>query len=270
MNGDELLRGESLEYRYAGQTLPVFAGINLLIRAGRLTAVVGASGIGKSTLLHVLAGHLTPTAGAVQTDDARGRVALVPQDHRLLPWRSARANVEVPLLAMGLSKNERRRRAQEALNQTQAGDFSEQPVCTLSGGMRSRVVLARALAVHPRVLVLDEPFSGVDWWTRRALHAELASLVLTSRLGAVLVTHDVDEAVHLADEIVVFVGRPATIAAVLAVDISRNLRDDPAAATALTAIRWEALQLMQVGGTSAEGTLAAGCRMDASQHEERR
>jgi NitT/TauT family transport system ATP-binding protein len=177
----------------------------------------------------------------------RRRVALVPQDHRLLPWRTAIGNVEVPLLAGKLPRAQRRNRAYEALRQVQAAHFASEPVCKLSGGMQRRVVIARALAVNPEVLLLDEPFSAVDWWTRRGLHEELATLVATGDLGAVLVTHDLDEAVRLADEVLVLVGYPARVGAALPVDVARDERDSPEGAHSLIAVRAAALRAMQLG-----------------------
>jgi NitT/TauT family transport system ATP-binding protein len=207
---------------------PILDNVNLELRNGEFVSVMGRSGTGKTTLLRVLGGLLDPTPSSDIT--FRGRrvdgppdgVVLVFQDYAasLLPWRTVGRNV-----ALGLeghtSKNERAERVAEALAMVgladRAGDYPWQ----LSGGMQQRVQLARALAVRPSVLLMDEPFGALDAMTKAALQDELQRVQRQTATTIVFVTHDIDEAVYLSDRIVILDGTPATITRQLDVDLPR-------------------------------------------------
>lgn len=189
---EPMLRFEHVDFAYAGA--PVLRGVDLELAAGTITALMGPSGCGKSTLVALAAGLLIPDAGRVETQCKR--LGIVFQEPALLPWRNARDNVAFALIAQGISRDERRARAEKmlaavGLSPEDAGKYPRQ----LSGGMRQRTALARALAVEPDLLLCDEPFSALD----AQLHAELWRQVLReanaqSGVTILMVTHDADEA----------------------------------------------------------------------------
>lgn len=206
-----LIRFVGVGKTYPRSAGPVLDDINLDIRAGELVALVGPSGCGKSTLLNVLAGLTTVSEGTVQLSQPDLRSAYVFQRPRLLPWRSVRANVEFGLEQAGHDRAERRRRAQAALELVHLGEHGDKYPHELSGGMQQRAALARGLALDPQLLLLDEPFGALDALTRTYLQEELRTIVRRSSTTALLVTHDIDEALLLADRVVVMSSRPARI-----------------------------------------------------------
>jgi len=189
------------------------------VRPGEILALIGPSGCGKSTLLNILSGLLAPDAGelfidgtpARQFDDWR-RVAYMFQEDRLLPWRTVRDNVAFGLESARLPLAERRRRAAAALSLVGLEAVATAWPHELSGGMRSRVALARSLAVRPTLLLMDEPFSRLDPETRSQMHDELLRIHAGSGMTVIFVTHDMEEAVVLADRILRLVPRPGRIA----------------------------------------------------------
>jgi NitT/TauT family transport system ATP-binding protein len=195
---------------------PVLREISLDVAAGEILAVLGPSGCGKSTLLKLAAGLLAPSRGAVHLD---GRAVVGPgpdravvfQEHALFPWLDALANVELGLSFAGVEKSERRERARAALAAVGLENASTKLVHELSGGMRQRVSIARALVVEPRVLLLDEPFSAVDPETRVRLHDHVEAIWRERRPTILFVTHSVSEAVRLADRIVLLSQSPGEI-----------------------------------------------------------
>ncbi|WP_136247125.1 ABC transporter ATP-binding protein [Halomonas borealis] len=199
----------------------VLDGVDLTVQPREFIAIVGASGVGKSTLLRALSGLLPPRAGDVSIPHGQGpdsrAGSMVFQAPRLFPWRRVRANVELGLEGLALSRGERRRRALEPLTLVGLEDYAERWPHTLSGGQQQRVGIARALAVRPRVLFMDEPFSALDAITRRRLQQELIDLRQRTEAAIVFVTHDIEEAVLLADQVVVLGGqttdRPAGVVA---------------------------------------------------------
>jgi len=192
--------------------------LDLSIASGEIVALVGASGAGKSTALRLLSGLEHPTEGrvAIATEAARpGGTAFVFQSATLMPWADALTNVALPLDLTGVAGPEARRRATEALSAVGLGDRLDAKPFQLSGGMAMRVSLARALVTRPRLLLLDEPFAALDSITRRGLIEDLHRLWTDTLPAIVFVTHDVDEAVYLAQRVVVLDAATGSVAAIL-------------------------------------------------------
>ena len=211
--------------RYA--SAEVLRGITLDVARGEIVAVVGRSGVGKTTLLRVLAGLLAPSHGSVSIAgaplrDARRRKAIgvVPQDARLHPWRTARANVSLSL-EVNADTPPDRALVDEWVRRVGLDAARERYPRELSGGMRQRVAVARALVLRPEVLLLDEPLGALDELTREELRDELARLWASTESAVLYVTHDLEEAALLADRILVLSGRPARIAADIPVPLAR-------------------------------------------------
>ncbi len=204
--------------------------IDLELRRGEFVAVVGPSGCGKSTLLRLAAGLEEPTSGtvAVQTDS----VGFIFQEATLLPWRTVRRNVELTAELRGVARATRRERATRALAAVGLTDFAGKLPGQLSGGMRMRVSLARALALEPRLMLLDEPFGALDEITRLSMQEELLRLYRDNAFSALFITHSVSEAVFLAGRVVVMSARPGRISEVIDIDLPyprvRELRFDTA------------------------------------------
>ncbi|MCR2764459.1 ABC transporter ATP-binding protein [Microbacterium sp. zg.B48] len=207
----------------------VIEDLHLEIRTGDITCLVGASGVGKTTLLRLLAGLATPSTGAVSLagsviTEPVEQIAVVFQDYRgsLLPWMRVAQNVAFPLEGRKVPKAERLRRAQDALEVVGLGESADKYPWQLSGGMQQRVAIARALAYEAPIMLMDEPFGSLDAQTR----FELEDLVLglRDRLGItiVVVTHDIDEAVYLGDRVVVLGGRPSRIVDDVEVPLGRE------------------------------------------------
>ena len=189
---------------------------------GELVCIVGASGCGKSTLLHLIAGLEKPTAGAIGVSG--GGTSLMFQDPALFPWLSVAENVEFPLLSHGVGKADRKARVAELLELVHLEGFARRQPHELSGGMRQRVALARALANASHVLLMDEPFAALDAMMRDRLHEELERIVAATRLTVLFVTHNVREAVRLADRVLLFSNRPGRLVAEFDVAVPRPRR----------------------------------------------
>lgn len=211
------IHGVSKEFPHqSGGTFCALRDISLSIRDGEFVSLLGPSGCGKSTLLEIVAGLQQPTAGEVLVDQARvlrpgPERAVVFQHYALFPWRNVRRNVE---LAMEFTRQDRTVRKETALRlirEVGLEGFAEHPVWQLSGGMQQRVTLARALACSPKVLLLDEPFSGADAITRELLQQQLLRLHAATGMTMLLVTHSVDEAILLSNRVVVLGTRPGRI-----------------------------------------------------------
>ena len=187
------------------------AGVDLEVAVGEFVSVVGPSGCGKSTLLRIASGLSQATGGTVTVQTGRGKIGYVFQDPTLLPWRSVQANVELLAELDGLPKAERRRRANNAINLVGLGEFTGHRPHALSGGMRMRVSLARALTLQPELFLFDEPFGALDEITRQRLNDELLQLYVTQGFTALFVTHSVTEAVFLSTRVVVLSGRPGRV-----------------------------------------------------------
>ncbi|HEX3893686.1 MAG TPA: ABC transporter ATP-binding protein [Terracidiphilus sp.] len=224
------LRAQQLSVVYAsdGKGVAALDGINLDIKDGEFICVVGPSGCGKSTLLNALGGFLSPTKGTIAIDGEPvtgpdQRRILVFQERGVFPWLTVEGNI-----GFGLSKLARAEREQRIAHYVQLvrlQGFEQSYPSDLSGGMRQRLQVARALAVNPDILFLDEPFGALDSITRVIMRGELLRIWQAERRTVVFVTHDIDEAVQLADRVVVLSSRPARIQEVLTIDIShpRNI-----------------------------------------------
>jgi NitT/TauT family transport system ATP-binding protein len=210
------------------ETLAI-GGVDLQVRKGEFLAIIGPSGCGKSTLLQIAAGLAAPSEGTVTfegrevTQPPAGIVYLFQQYGKsLFPWRTVADNVAFAIEHRpGMSREQGRKEARRYLDMVGLGDFARKYPWQLSGGMQQRVTIARALAAQPRVLLMDEPFSSVDALTRLELHALILDLWQEQRFTAVLVTHDVDEAVFLADRVAVLSRRPSRIAEVVDTELPR-------------------------------------------------
>lgn len=183
--------------------------VDLTVAPGEFVSVVGPSGCGKSTLLRLASGLSRPSAGEITL--ASDRIAYVFQDATLLPWRTALANVAVVTELHGLPRSERRERAKRALDTVGLTGFERQLPAHLSGGMRMRVSLARALVLDPDVFLFDEPFGALDEITRLRMQEELQRLVHTGTFSGLFITHSVSEAVYLSNRVVVMSARPGRI-----------------------------------------------------------
>jgi NitT/TauT family transport system ATP-binding protein len=184
-------------------------GIDLSVAPGQFVSVVGPSGCGKSTLLRIAAGLTQSSDGSVQV--ATDHIAHVFQDPTLLPWRSVQGNVELLGELRGLPREERRRRAKDAIELVRLSEFAGHRPRALSGGMRMRVSLARSLTLQPELFLLDEPFGTLDEITRERLNDELLQLFQTQRFAALFVTHSVTEALYLSTQVVVLSARPGRV-----------------------------------------------------------
>jgi NitT/TauT family transport system ATP-binding protein len=230
-----------LEYRdvtmrFADRTgrgaLTAIRNVSFAVRDSEVVALIGPSGCGKSTLLNIGSGLTAPSEGAafvdgVQVAGPNAQVAFMLQKDLLLPWRTILENVMFGVEIQGVPLAERKRRAEMLLASFNLAEFSGHYPHHLSGGMRQRVALARTLAVDPHVLLLDEPFSAVDAQTRMVLQRDLARTLKQSGKTALLITHDLSEAVTLSDRVLIMSHRPGTIIEEIVIDLPR--RDDPIA-----------------------------------------
>jgi ABC-type nitrate/sulfonate/bicarbonate transport system ATPase subunit len=239
------LTGISKSFGNSGEGLEVLRDVNLAIADRSIVGLLGASGSGKSTLLNVIAGILKPDRGHVCICGAASEefndwcaISYMFQEDRLLPWRTAIRNIEFALEAGSMPRSERVRRASEAMALVDLAGFENAFPYQLSGGMRSRVALARSLVTEPRILLMDEPFSRLDAQTRALMHEELLRIHRLKPLTIAFVTHDVEEAVVLADRVAVLSPRPGTIREVVEIPLRRP-RDttEPEAAHAIQRLR---------------------------------
>ncbi len=203
------MEGVSKVFGRGRQAVVALDGVSLDVGRGELVCIVGASGCGKSTLLSLIAGLERPTAGTV--DVPGGRPALMFQEHALLPWLTVRRNIELPLRVRRASADERHETVDRLLELVHLQGFADRRPHQLSGGMRQRTALARALAQGADVLLVDEPFAAVDAITRDTFHEELVKVWVATGLTVVFVTHNVREAVRLGDRVVMLSSRPGRV-----------------------------------------------------------
>ena len=229
---EPIIQAHAVEKFYVqpdGSRVAVIAPIDLAIYPGKIVALLGPSGCGKSTLLRILSGLAEPSAGTLlwhgqPLDGQLPNVSIVFQSFALFPWLTVLDNVQAPLKAMGLNAPERLKQAMKILDTVGLDGFEKAYPKELSGGMKQRVGCARALAVEPEVLFMDEPFSALDVLTAENLRGELMELWLEKRMptqAIFLVTHNIEEAVLLADRIIVIGSNPATIRADFDVELAQ-------------------------------------------------
>jgi NitT/TauT family transport system ATP-binding protein len=225
-------RGVRLAYAQerTRRRLDILAGVDLAVAEGELVAIVGPSGCGKSSFLSAVDGLVKPTSGLIEVDGKRvsgpGRDrAMVFQQDSLFPWRTVLRNIAYGLELRGeLSRAEIRKRAESLIELVGLSGFAEHYPHELSGGMRQRVNIARALAPNPELLLLDEPFASLDAQTRDFMQAELLKILARTRTTALFITHQIDEAVFLANRVAVFSVRPARVKQIVDIDLPRERR----------------------------------------------
>src|SRR5258706_4509633 len=225
-------RDVTMRFAQSAGPLTAVSGVSIAVRDGEVVSLIGPSGCGKSTLLNIGSGLTAPSEGQAFVDGERvegpnAHVAFMLQKDLLLPWRSVVENVMFGVEIQGAAADERRRRAQALLENLKLAEFSGHHPHQLSGGMRQRVALARTLAVDPTVLLLDEPFSAVDAQTRMVLQRELAQTLQRAGKTALLITHDLLEAVTLSDRVLGMTRRPGRIIDEIRVELPQ--REDPIA-----------------------------------------
>jgi ABC-type nitrate/sulfonate/bicarbonate transport system ATPase subunit len=209
-----------------GAPLTVLDGISFRVRRGEFVAVIGPSGCGKSTLLQMAAGLLAPTGGQVSQEGApitgvNRRVGLVPQQAQLYPWKTLIQNVEFPLALRGVGAAERRARAAAAIAAVDLKGFENHWPYQLSGGMQKRASIARMLVYGPDVILMDEPFGALDAQTKMRMQNDLQDLAAKSGAAVLFVTHDITEAIMLADTVVVLSRRPTRLLASVPIALPR-------------------------------------------------
>jgi len=206
---------QEFDMRASDDTLEVLRDINLELKGGEFVSIVGSSGCGKSTLLRIVAGLDTPSGGEVIIGDEKvqgvsSKVGILFQESRLLPWYTTEKNIAYGLPA-GLSSSEKKERVSALIETVGLKGFEKALPSQLSGGMQKRVALARTLAGHPKVLLLDEPFAALDAFTKMNMQEELLRIWKREKITTLLVTHDIDEAIYLGERVVVMSPKPGVV-----------------------------------------------------------
>ncbi|MBS0233421.1 MAG: ABC transporter ATP-binding protein [Proteobacteria bacterium] len=219
-------RDVSLNFGQGIKSVPAIDRVNFDVLNGKVTTVVGPSGCGKTTLLRLAAGMVPASGGEVLHDGARvnglnTRVGFVTQDSNLFPWLTALQNVEFPLIARGVPKDERRERAHRWLKLVGLTGFENHYPSQLSGGMQKRVSIVRTLIYEPNVVLFDEPFGALDAQTRMTLHHELLELWKQKNSTMLFITHDLVEAITLSDQIIIMTRRPGRVKQIYQVPLAR-------------------------------------------------
>ncbi len=234
--------------------------VDLTIEPGEFVSLIGPSGCGKSTLLRLIADLITPTTGRITVNGKDAHQARADQEYGmafqqagLFDWRTVSKNIELPLELKGWSKADRAARSREMLELVKLSDFADHRPWQLSGGMQQRIAIARALAAHPPLLLMDEPFGALDEMTREHMQAELLRICGETQTSVVFVTHSIPEAVYLSDRVVVMSPRPGRITDLIDVDLGERrgdlTREDDTFFKKITEVR-EALRVHD-GGAAA-------------------
>ncbi len=247
--GETLMRIDKLRVVYKTDDSETVAvdDFTLDVKKGELISIVGPSGCGKTTILRSIAGLLQPTSGRITIGDKECTApgsdrGMVFQDFALFPWRSVQNNVEFGMEVAGVPKEERRERAERYIKAVGLEKFANARIHELSGGMKQRVGIARALVMHPAVILMDEPFGALDAQTRNIMQEQLTKIIQHSERTIIFVTHSVDEALFLSDRVVVLTKRPSTIYKVIDVPWDRP-RDR--ASPEFTALRKQILTYLE-------------------------
>jgi NitT/TauT family transport system ATP-binding protein len=256
VNGAVEVRGvnKSFPRNREGGDLEVLSDVSFSLDSGTFTCLVGPSGCGKSTLLRIIDGLIPADSGEVFIGGKKVREpsldrGFVFQQFNLLPWRTVIGNVEFGLENLGVKKDERRRRAEEILKLVDLEGFESYFPGQLSGGMQQRVGLARALAVEPTILLMDEPFGSVDDQTRMLLQEELLKIWEKAQKTVIFVTHDIEEALYLGDRIVVMQARPSRITRILEVPFGRPRVDEIRGSPEMGRLKQEIWEQLKAGAT---------------------
>ena len=211
----------------SGDVIRVLSGINLLVKEQEFFTIIGPSGCGKSTIFNMIAGLMEPNEGQVlvnsqKVQDAVGHIGYMMQKDLLLPWRTVLENVTLGLEILNIPRGTRELIAMKYLEKYNLEAFRDSYPAMLSGGMRQRVALIRTLATNPDVILLDEPFSALDYQTRLVLEDEILSILRNERKTCVLITHDIEEAVALSDRVAVMSKRPTSVKNIYEIGLSKQ------------------------------------------------
>lgn len=227
------IEGVGRDFVTRSGTTHAVSGIDLEIELGEFVALIGRSGCGKTTLLRMIGGLLAPTAGTIEVDgnnlwrgstvdsSAITKLGFVFQESNLFPWLSVIDNIALPMKLRGVGKEQRRARARDLADLVGLGGFEKSYPRELSGGMRQRAAIARALSTEPELLLMDEPFGALDALTRERMNLELQRIVLETKSTVVFVTHDIPEAVFLADRVVHMTPRPGRVRQIIPIDFPK-------------------------------------------------
>ena len=238
-------------------------GVDLQVTTGEFVSLIGPSGCGKSTLLRLIADLLEPTAGSIAVNGKTSRQARLDQEYGmafqqagLFEWRSVAKNIELPLELKGWDKAKRQARALEMLELVKLPDRADAMPWQLSGGQQQRIAIARALAAHPSILLMDEPFGALDEMTREHMQAELLRICAATQTTVVFVTHSIPEAVYLSDRVVVMSAGPGRITSIISIAMNRSRDESTREAKGfydkITVVR-EALRGSEVGAGAGRG-----------------
>ncbi len=249
-------RNVSKRFASGQETVQAISNISLRVRPGEFLTIVGPSGCGKSTLLNLLVGLETPSAGDILLEGRptvdRLKIGYVMQSDNLYPWRTLVQNVELPLELRGVAPDKRRKIALDYLERVRLADFANRYPHELSGGMRQRGNIVRALCFSPSVIIMDEPFGPLDAQTRLLLQMQLLELWAEERKTVIFITHDLHEAIALGDRVLVLTARPGRVKALHEIPIPRprdlrHLHDDPVFRDLLTRVGNELAEEIAVG-----------------------
>lgn len=207
---------QDLTHRYSSRGPVTFDQVNLESQPGEVLAIIGRSGCGKSTLLHIMAGLLAPTSGSIRLNNIEVKEpspkwVMMFQAPHLFPWMQVSQNVGIGLKFANFAEDKIRERVEKTIKLVDLEEFAESNVQDLSGGQQQRVALARSLVMEPEMLLLDEPFSALDAFTRASLQKDVRSIAKSMGINLVIVTHSIDEAVLMADRAVIMAGSPGKI-----------------------------------------------------------
>jgi NitT/TauT family transport system ATP-binding protein len=252
----------NLNYETMDGTVEAVTDVDIRVEPGEFVSIIGPSGCGKSTLLNAVAGFLKPTSGSVTVDGERvsGPSAdrgMVFQQYSLFPWKTVRQNVEFGLKMKGIERYRREQAARTLLGIAGLSQFENRYPDSLSGGMKQRVGIVRALATGPKVLLLDEPFGALDAQTRLIMQQVLTNMWQNLKISVLFVTHDIDEAIFLSDRVYCMTARPGTVKAEIAIPLERPRKQSMMMSTEFLALRRGLMSLIREESLKAMGSEAS-------------